>query len=49
MHVTLAVNNIVLLHAAISILTLSYKGFKPTSQGGKVMWVAVDPSVVIRS
>ena len=24
-------------------------GFKPTSQGGKVMWVAVDPSVVIRS
>ena len=24
--------------------TLSYKGLKPTSQGRKVMWVAVDPS-----
>ena len=49
MHVTLAVNNIVLILAAISILRLSNKSFKPTLQGRKVMWVAVDPSVVIRS
>ena len=42
MHVTLALNNSVLIQ--LFQLTLSYKGLKPTSQGRKVMWVAVDPS-----
>ena len=46
-HVTLAVNNSILIQ--LFQLTLSYKGFKPMPQGRKVMWVAVDPSVEIRS
>ena len=47
MHVTLAFNNSVLIQ--LVQLTLSYKGFRPASPGPMVMWVAVDPSVVIRS
>ena len=50
MYITLAVDNSVLIQLIqLFQLTVSYKGFKPTPQGRKVMWVAVDPSVVIPS
>ena len=49
MHVLLALNSSVLIQLfQLTVSYKQYKGFKPSSQGRKVIWVALDPSVVIR-